>query len=154
MFAPAARHRSLFVYALHMGGPDADALEVEDLLSSRYANRLEQLGVTFVPGPERADIVVATGLLTEGNMSAVFEALGRVPSPSVLVAAGDAAVSGSLWSRADLPAVSAHPLSHFAEVTLTVPGDPPTPQALVAAISAAAQSLARPPQPAPTWEED
>ncbi len=154
MFAASARQRSLYVYHLHMGGPDADALEWQALLSSRYAPRLDQLGVTSVQRAEEADIVVVTGLLTRGNLDAVLEELSYVPNPSVLVALGDAAANGGMWARSDLPGLEGHTLAHYAEVQLTVPGNPPTPQAIIAAVSAAAQALTRPPEKTPPWQEE
>ena len=89
MLPGRSRQRSLYVYHLHMGGPDGAAIEWRSLLSPRFATRLEQAGVRHVSSPEGADVVVLTGLLTARNLDAVLSALSRVPSPAVLVAAGD-----------------------------------------------------------------
>jgi Ni,Fe-hydrogenase III small subunit len=64
-----------------------------------------------------------------------------MPQPSVLVAAGSAAINGGQWAKAGLPGLTAFPISHYADVQVTVPGDPPTPQAFVAGLSAAASAL-------------
>ena len=53
-----------------------------------------------------------------------------------------------------MPGLDPHGLSHYAEVQITVPGDPPTPQALLAAIAAAAELMARPDDRLSTWTED
>jgi membrane-bound hydrogenase subunit mbhJ len=154
MFTRNARQRSLFVYHLHMGGPDADAVEWRALLSSRFAPRLEQMGVRHVGSAPEADIVVLTGVVTEGNLDAVLAELAQVPLPSVLVAAGDAAANGAAWAKLELPRLSAHLLSHYADIQVSVPGAPPTPQALIAAIAAAAEALGRPGERIDTWEEE
>ena len=154
MFAANARHRSLFVYHLQMGGPDADALEWRALLSPRFSPRLEQMGVTHVSSPDDADIVVLTGLLTERNLDFVLTELARVPSPSVLIAAGDAASTGGLWQQLGLPSLAPFPLSHYADVQVTVPGSPPTPQALIASLVAAAEILSRPGERLPSWQDE
>jgi Ni,Fe-hydrogenase III small subunit len=137
-----------------MGGPDADALEWRALLSPRFAPRLRHLGVEPVSVAAEADVVVLTGLLTERNLDAVLHELALVPSPSVLIAAGDAATNNSAWAKLDMPALSTYPLDHYVDVQVSVPGDPPTPQALIAALAAAAEMLSRPGERLPAWQED
>jgi Ni,Fe-hydrogenase III small subunit len=124
-----------------MGGPDADVLEWRALLAARYAQRLQQMGVTHVASAREADVVIVTGLLTARNLDAVLEELATMPTPSVVIAAGDAAVGGGKWSRARMPGVWRHHLGHYIEIGVSVPGDPPSPQALIAALAAAAQTL-------------
>src|ERR671934_3033496 len=94
MLAISSRQKSLYVYHLHMGGPDVDALEWRSVRSPRFAPRLEQAGVTHVYSPADADVVIITGLLLARNLDAVLAELARVPSPAVLVAAGGAALNG------------------------------------------------------------
>ena len=143
MFGIAARRRSLFVYHLHMGGPDAAALEWDALLAPRFAQRLQQMGVVHVSNVSEADVVVVTGLLTARNLDTVLAELARMPSPSVLVSAGDAAINGGEWAKGHMPTLSRHALGYYAEVGVSVPGEPPTPQALIAALAAAAVILGR-----------
>lgn len=135
MFANSLRRQVLYVYLLHMGGPDGDALEWQALASSRFLARLRKLGVAQVSSAEEADVVIVTGVLTERNRDAVIEELARMPATSSLVVAGDAAIDGGVW--ADMPGLSEYPLSHYIDVQITVPGSPPTPQALLAALGAA-----------------
>jgi Ni,Fe-hydrogenase III small subunit len=154
MFANTARHNSLSVYHLHMGGPDADALEWQALLSPRFAPRLAQMGVTHASSTSTADVVVVTGLLTDRNLDAVLAELASMPSPSVLVVVGDCAINGGPWAKAHMASPSLHPLSYYADVQVSVPGDPPTPQALIAALSAAAQILAHPGERLSRWADE
>jgi membrane-bound hydrogenase subunit mbhJ len=154
MLPQSSRQRSLYVYHLHMGGPDADAQEWRSLLSPRFAPRLEAMGVSHVASAANADVIVLTGVLTNGNLDAVLEELARMPSPSAIIAAGDAAINGGAWAKAGMPGLSEYSLSHYAEVQVSVPGDPPTPQALIAALAAAAELLARPPERPAPWQEE
>jgi len=143
----SARHRSLFVYHLQMGGPDAVAVEWSALHAPRFESRVRHLGVTHVYSAAEADVVVVSGLLTRGNLDSVLAQLATMPSPSVLIAAGDRTINPSELSKLKLPGLAPYPLSHYADIHISVPGNPPTPQALIAAIAAAANILSQPSQP-------
>lgn len=144
MIADRARQRSIAVFHLHLGGADADALEWRALFAPRYQARLKQLGVYLVDAASQADVVVVTGLLTMRNLDSVMLELDAMPARSVLVAAGDAAIDGGVWARNDAPGLALYPLSHYAEVSLTVPGSPPTPQALLEALATAGRLITNP----------
>ncbi len=133
--------RALFVYHLHMGGPDGAAMEWRALQAPRFARRLEQMGVTHVTDTSQANVIVISGLLTTRNLEAVLGELARTPASSVLVAAGDIVIDGGIWSQLEMPGLHNQILGHYAEVHVSVPGDPPTPQALIAALAAAAGIL-------------
>ena len=137
----------MFVYHLHMGGPDAAAVEWSALRAPRFEARLIHSGVSEVDSAAQADVVVVTGLLTQRNLDSVLAELATTPSPSLLVAAGDSVINPKGWSGLKLPALTPFPLSHYVEVQISVPGNPPSPQALIAAIAAAQKLLSRPPQP-------
>ncbi len=154
MLPNSARHKSLYVYHLHMGGADADALEWRSLQAPRFFIRLRHMGVRFVGSAADADVVVATGLLTVRNMDSVLEQLAAMPSPSALVTAGDAAANGGIWAGADMPGLAPYPLSHYADVSLTVPGNPPTPQALLAALVAASRLINGPGEQPAAWRDE
>ena len=132
---------SLYVYHFHLGGPDGDALEWRALLASKYAQRLVQMGAAMVGSAREADVVVVTGVLTARNLDVVLAELARMPAPSVIVAAGDAATGHGIWSHAHLPGLWRHHLGHYVEIAVSVSGNPPTPQALIAALVAAARRL-------------
>ncbi len=93
------------------------------------------MGLTEAASPDEADVVMVTGVLTERNRDSVIKELARMPASSSLVVAGDAAIDGGAW--ADMPGLCEYPLSHYVDVQITVPGSPPTPQALLAALGAA-----------------
>lgn len=141
MFADRARQRSLAVHHLHLGGPDAAAVEWRALLAPRFQVRLKQLSVRVVEAASEADVVMVTGLLTVRNLDRAMLELDAMPARSLLVAVGDAAIDGGIWARSAVPGLAPYPLSHYADVALTIPGNPPTPQALLEALGAAARLL-------------
>ncbi|HYP19449.1 MAG TPA: hypothetical protein VEY08_05190, partial [Chloroflexia bacterium] len=132
------------MYHLHLGGAEGDALEWRGLSAPRFQARLKQMGVCLVASAVEADVVVVTGLLTVGNLNAVMLELDAMPTPSVLVAVGDAAVDGGIWARSAAPGLAPYPLSHYADVALAVPGSPPSPQALLEALAAASRLVTGP----------
>ncbi|HEY0069118.1 MAG TPA: hypothetical protein VGE04_04030 [Chloroflexia bacterium] len=144
MFTDRARRRSISVYHLHLGGADAAALEWRALLAPRFQVRLKQLGVCVVDAASAADVVVVTGLLTARNLDRAMLVLEAMPTPSVLVAAGDEAIDGGMWVASDVPGLAPYPLTHYADVSLLVPGSPPSPEALLEALGAAARLVANP----------
>ncbi|HET9494365.1 MAG TPA: hypothetical protein VFR15_09055 [Chloroflexia bacterium] len=154
MFTRSATLRSTAIYHLHMGGPDADAIEWRALMSPRFEGRLKGMGMRFVDSALDADVMVVTGLLLSATLDDVLAEVAGLPTPAVLVAAGDNAINGGQWARLEMPGLDAHPLSHYADVQITVPGDPPTPQALIAALAAAAELIARPDEKLRSWTED
>ncbi len=135
MFSNSVRRRALSVYLLHMGGPNGEKLEWQALFSSRFLPSLRKMGVTVAASAGEADVALVTGVLTERNLDAVLAELARMPASSSLVVAGDAAINGGAW--AESPGLSEYPLSHYVDVQITVPGSPPTPQALLAVLIAA-----------------
>src|SRR5438045_2981510 len=154
MFTSSARQRSISVYHLHMGGPDGDALEWRALKAPRFDARLKALGVRFTNSAWEADVVVLTGLLVASGVDNVLQELSNLPEPTLLIAAGDCAINGGQWAKLGLPGYLPYPLSHYADIQISVPGDPPTPQALIAALAAAAERLVRPHERLGSWQDD
>ena len=137
-----------------MGGPDGDALEWQALRAQRFEGRLKSLGVQFVASAWDADVAVLTGLLLTSTLDNVLRELSNLPQPVVLIAAGDCAIDGGKWAQAGMPSLAPHPLSHYADIQINVPGDPPTPQALVAALAAASERLRHPGERLSNWPEE
>ena len=88
------------------------------------------------------------------NLDVVLDELSHAPMPCVIIAAGNSAIHGGAWSKLGMASLTLHPLSHYADVQVSVPGDPPTPQSLVAALAAAAEILSRPGERLPTWRDE
>jgi membrane-bound hydrogenase subunit mbhJ len=153
MFTTSARQKSISVYHLHMGGPDGDALEWRALKAPRYDARLKTLGVRFVESAWEADVIVLTGLLLATTLDHVLQELSNLPQPTVVVAAGDSAINGGQWAKLEMPGLAPYSLDHYVDIQISVPGDPPTPQALLAALAAAAERLVRPSERLAGWQD-
>ncbi|HST04497.1 MAG TPA: hypothetical protein VLQ48_07145 [Chloroflexia bacterium] len=134
MFANFARQRSIAVYHLHMGGADGDAAACDALRAPRFEARLAALGIYFVPTAAQADVMLVTGLLLAHDLDGVLREIALLPQPSTLIAVGDCAINGGQWSKLEMPGLSAHPLSHYADIPFLVPGDPPAPHDILNAI--------------------
>jgi Ni,Fe-hydrogenase III small subunit len=154
MFTESARQRSLSVYHLHMGGPDGDALEWQALKAQRFEARLKSIGVRFVTSAWDADVAVLTGLLLVSTVDNVLRELSNLPQPTVLIAVGDCAINGGRWAQLGMPGLARYPLSHYADIQISVPGDPPTPQALIAALAAASERLRHPSERLGGWPDE
>jgi Ni,Fe-hydrogenase III small subunit len=149
-----SRQRSISVYHLHMGGADADAMEWEALKARRYETRLKAMGVRFTESAWEADVAVLTGLLLTGTLDHVLGELSNLPQPTILIAAGDAAINGGQWAKLEMPGLAPYPLSHCADIQISVPGDPPTPQALIAALVVATERIAKPGERLESWMDE
>jgi Ni,Fe-hydrogenase III small subunit len=154
MLTNSARQKSISVYHLHMGGPDGDALEWHALKAPRYDARLKALGVRFATSAWEADVVVLTGLLLTANLDSILQQLSNLPQPAVIITAGDNATNGGEWAKLEMSGLSPYPISHYADIQISVQGDPPTPQALLAALSAAAERLIRPGERLTGWQDE
>lgn len=135
MFGNLARRRSIAVYHLHMGGPDGDGAACGALLAPRFEVRLGDMGVRFVRSAREADIMLLTGLLLSRNLDDTLREIASLPQPSTIMLVGDAAINGGQWAKLEMPGLSAYPLSHYADIPVRVPGDPPTPQEIIGAIA-------------------
>jgi formate hydrogenlyase subunit 7 len=134
MFANFARQRSIAVYHLHMGGPDGDAAACDALCAPRFETRLGALGIYFVNSAAQADVMLVTGLLLARYLDSVLREIASLPQPSTLITVGDCAINGGQWAKLEMPGLSAHPLSYYADIPFHVPGDPPAPHDILNAI--------------------
>jgi Ni,Fe-hydrogenase III small subunit len=135
MFANFARQRSIAVYQLHMGGPDGDAAACKALGAPRFEARLAGLGIYFVETAREADVMLVTGLLLSRDIDYVLREIASLPQPSTVITVGDCATNGGQWAKLEMPGMSAHPLSYYADVPLSVAGDPPAPHDILNAIA-------------------
>lgn len=135
MYANFARQRSIAVYHLHMGGPDGDAAACAALGAPRFEARLAGLGIYFVQLAPQADVMLVTGLLLSRDIDHVLRQIASLPQPSTIITVGDCATNGGQWAKLDMPGLSAHPLSYYADIPFNVPGDPPPPHDILNAIA-------------------
>jgi Ni,Fe-hydrogenase III small subunit len=131
--------RAVAVLALETGGCGACAQSVAALQSIRYAAQLEANHIAFVESPRQANVVLLSGPFANGASQAVRRVLDLVPEPQVLVAIGDCAINGCVFSGSAEISSSA---SEALDVHIELPGCPPNPSSILSAIVRAAELLA------------
>ncbi len=91
----------------------------------------ERYGTRLVASPRHADVLLVTGVVTHNMREPLRRTVDATPRPRVVVAVGDCAVDGGLFR-------DGYGVAGFVEevvgVDLTVPGCPPEPEAIVAAL--------------------
>jgi Ni,Fe-hydrogenase III small subunit len=93
----------------------------------------ERYGVRLVASPRHADGLVVTGVVTRNMAGALEATLEAAPEPRVVIAVGDCACNGGVFS--DAYGVVG-PASSVVPVDVEVTGCPPTPAEIVAGLRA------------------
>jgi Ni,Fe-hydrogenase III small subunit len=91
----------------------------------------ERSGARLVASPRHADALLVTGPVTRNMAEALRRTHDAVPAPKVVVACGDCAINRGVFADAYgvLGAVAA-----VVPVDVEIPGCPPPPEAIVAAL--------------------
>lgn len=131
--------RSLSIRAVDAGSCNACELEVHALNNAFYD--LERFGLRFVASPRHADVLLVTGPVTKNMREALERTYRATPDPKWVVAVGDCAFDGGLFSGsyACVGGVSA-----VLPVDLYIKGCPPTPTQLLAGLLSLLESVAAP----------
>ena len=134
--------RSMHVRMVDAGSPNDVELEEGLMMSPRVD--AERFGVHFVASPRHADVLLATGPVSQNMRIALIKTFEAMAEPRVVVAAGDGACFG--WqSKAGNYALAngTGRVEDVLHVDVMVPGNPPTPYQLLAGILKAGQANAR-----------
>ena len=121
--------RSLAIRQVDAGSCNGCELEIHALNNVFYD--LERFGLKFVASPRHADVLLVTGPVTKNMREALERTWAATPGPKWVVALGDCAKDGGLFagSRACVGGVAS-----VIPVDLHVPGCPPTPRQILAAL--------------------
>jgi Ni,Fe-hydrogenase III small subunit len=95
---------------------------------------LARFGLSIVASPRHADILLVTGAITTRMVGPLLAAHAAMPEPRLVAAIGDCAIGTGLLGD---PAELAGPLEDILHVDLRIPGCPPTPAQIAAALEAA-----------------
>ena len=114
--------RSLAIREVDAGSCNGCELEINALQNAVYD--LERFGLRFVASPRHADVLLVTGPVTKNMRVALERSYEATPAPKWVVAAGDCAVSGGLFTGSY---ACVGPASAVVPVALAIPGCPPTP---------------------------
>jgi Ni,Fe-hydrogenase III small subunit len=126
---PPGAGRSLAVR--HVDAGSCNGCEHELTLAMSPCYDLERFGFGVVASPRHADVLLVTGALTTRMVASLLLAYEAMPEPRRVAAFGDCALGCGLLG---LSSELAGPLESILPVDLRIPGCPPTPDAVAAAL--------------------
>jgi membrane-bound hydrogenase subunit mbhJ len=128
--------RSLFVF--HMGGSACNNCDIEilDALTPKYD--LERFGVVQVPSIRQADLILVSGVFNRKVASRARRLYEQAPKPVYVLGIGGCPASGLIF-RDSYNWVE--PIGRSIPIDAYVPGCPPKPEAMIAAILQLAKRL-------------
>jgi Ni,Fe-hydrogenase III small subunit len=118
--------RSLSIREVDAGSCNGCELEIHALNNAFYD--IERFGLRFVASPRHADVLLVTGPVTRNMREALERTYNATPGPKWVVAAGDCALDGGVFSGSY--AVSGG-VASVIPVDLHVRGCPPRPIELI-----------------------
>ena len=137
--------KKLFIWGLkkspwvfHAGASACNNCDIEilDLLTPRFD--VERFGVTLVGSIRHADILLVTGIANKKIAPKLKQLYEQMPSPKVVAAIGSCACSGVIF-RDSYNFVQ--PIDKVIPVDIYIPGCPPKPEAMIAALVKALNTL-------------
>lgn len=120
---------SLQLRHLDAGSCNGCELEIASTFSPVYD--AERYGARLVASPRHADGLLATGVVTHNMREPLVNTFDAVPEPRVVIAVGDCACNGGVF-RKGYGVVGS--IADVVPVDVEVPGCPPTPQQIIAAL--------------------
>jgi Ni,Fe-hydrogenase III small subunit/ferredoxin len=128
--------RSVHIRHVDAGSDGSDDWEVQALVNPVYD--IHRLGIFFTASPRHADILLVTGVGTNGMRQPLLRTRTAMPDPVVVIAAGTDAASGGLvgGGYTDGTGVGA-----VLDVDVWVPGSPASPFSLLHGILLALDRL-------------
>jgi len=118
--------RSLSIREVDAGSCNGCELEIHALNNAFYD--LERFGLRFVASPRHADVLLVTGPVTRNMREALRRTYDATPDPKWVVAVGDCAVDGGIFSGS-YAVVGA--VASVVPVDLHIRGCPPRPVQLL-----------------------
>jgi Ni,Fe-hydrogenase III small subunit len=118
--------RSLAIREVDAGSCNGCELEIHALNNAFYD--LERFGFRFVASPRHADVLLVTGPVSANMREALKRTYDATPDPKWVVAVGDCALDGGVFSGSYAVAGG---VSAVIPVDLHIPGCPPRPEDLL-----------------------
>ena len=121
--------KSLNVF--HLAGSACNNCDIEilDALTPRYD--LERFGITLVGSIRHADVILLAGIFNRKARLRMLEVISQAPRPYLVVAIGGCPASGLMFR--DSYNFFAAP-GDYVPIDAFIPGCPPKPEAIIAAI--------------------
>ena len=118
--------RSLSIRQVDAGSCNGCELEIHALNNAFYD--LERFGLRFVASPRHADVLLVTGPVTKNMREALERTYRATPDPKWVVALGDCAVDGGIFSGSYAVAGG---VANVVPVDLHIRGCPPSPETIL-----------------------
>jgi Ni,Fe-hydrogenase III small subunit len=128
--------RSLSIREVDAGSCNGCELEIHALNNAFYD--LERFGLRFVASPRHADVLLVTGPVTKNMREALRRTYDATPDPKWVVAVGDCAVDGGIFSGS-YAVVGA--VESVVPVDLHIRGCPPRPVQLLTGLLALLEAM-------------
>jgi Ni,Fe-hydrogenase III small subunit len=132
--APKPDVNAPFVGSLQLRHVDAgscNGCEIEIASAFGPVYDAARFGARLVASPRHADGLLVTGVVTKNMSVPLRKTLDAVPRPMVIVACGDCAINGGVFSGSYAVAGI---VADFAEPDVTIPGCPPHPEQITRAL--------------------
>ncbi|MDX9714702.1 MAG: NADH-quinone oxidoreductase subunit NuoB [Dissulfurispiraceae bacterium] len=123
--------RSLRIRQVDAGSCNACEWECTALSNPVYD--IQRFGIDFVASPRHADMLLVTGPVSRQMELALIKTYEAVPDPKFVVACGDCAFNGGVYSGSY--AVTGG-VSRVLDVDLVIPGCPPSPIKIITSLLA------------------
>lgn len=121
--------RSLKIRHVDAGSTNGEEYELTATNNAYYD--IERFGLAYVASPRHADILTVSGPVTRNMEHALKTAYEMTPEPRIVVALGDGAIDGGIW-KGSYAVVGG--VKDVVPVDFEIPGDPPSPQAIIEGI--------------------
>jgi Ni,Fe-hydrogenase III small subunit len=121
--------RALCIRQVDAGSCNGCELEIHALNNPYY--NIEGLGIRFVASPRHADLLLVTGPVARNMELALRRTYEATPDPKLVVAVGDCGCTGGVFGESY---ASAGRIANVIPVDVAVPGCPPAPVRILAAI--------------------
>lgn len=127
--APATLRGSVQVRHVDAGSCNGCEIEIGAAFGPVYD--AERVGARLVASPRHADVLAVTGVVTQNMAEPLVNTVEATPRPRVVVSIGDCTRGCGMFAGSYAVAGD---VDDFVDVDIHVPGCPPAPEAIVAAL--------------------
>jgi Ni,Fe-hydrogenase III small subunit len=124
----------------HVDAGSCNGCEHELTAASNPFYDLQQYGLNLVASPRHADVLLVTGAITIRMVPALKAAYAAMPEPRLVAALGDCALGCNLLGQTQ----ETGRLEEILPVDLRIPGCPPSPSVIAAALTAGLRETSSP----------
>jgi Ni,Fe-hydrogenase III small subunit len=121
--------KSLYVFHLSSGSCNNCDIEILDCLTPRYD--IERFGAILVGSIKHADVLLCTGSVNRQTIPRIKKLYEQMPKPGFIIAWGACGSSRGLFKDSYN---TGQPLDEIIPVDAYIPGCPPKPEAVIAAL--------------------